>query len=87
MYEINTTETIDKIFEKLAKKNLKQLLIIRKKLKEIMLNPHRYKNLRSPLQNFKRVHVNKHFVLVFSINEKSKFILLENYDHHDNIYK
>lgn len=34
----------------------------------------------------KRVHIDKHFVLVFSIDKESKTVTLEDYDHHDNIY-
>jgi len=61
--------------------------IIGKKVKEIIQNPHRYKNLRSPLNGWKRVHIDKHFVLAFSVNENTKTVTLEDYDHHDNIYK
>ena len=41
----------------------------------------------APLNDWKRVHVDKHFVLTFSIDEESSTITLEDYDHHDNIYK
>ena len=61
--------------------------IILKKAGEIAENPHRYKNLRVPLNNLKRVHVDRHFVLLFSVDEDSKSVTLEYYDHHDNIYK
>jgi len=50
-------------------------------------NLHRYESLRAPLNNLKRVHVDKHFVLLFSVNEESKSVILEDYDHPDNIYK
>lgn len=87
MYKIDTKTRIDRIFLKLGKKNTKQLEIIDKKIKEIIKNPHRYKNLKAPLNNWKRVHIDQHFVLTFSIDEKSKIIVLEDYGHHDNIYK
>jgi len=58
-----------------------------KKSQEIVINPHRYKNLRAPLNHWKRVHIDNHFVLTFSIDEDRKTIILEDYDHHDNIYK
>jgi len=87
MYSIKIDEELLKKFEKLSKKNKKQFEIITKKSEEIIKNPHRYKNLRAPLSNFKRVHIDKHFVLVFSIDEKNKVVILEEYDHHDNIYK
>ncbi len=87
MYSIYVRPKVDKIFSKLEKKNPKQILIIHKKLNEIIKNPYRYKNLRAPLDKWKRIHINNHFVLTFSIDEKNKIIILEDYEHHDNIYK
>jgi YafQ family addiction module toxin component len=86
MYRIKISPRLDEIIKKLDKKNRKQVEIVLKKAGEIAENPHRYKNLRTPLNTLKRVHVDKHFVLVFSVDEESKSITLENYDHHDNIY-
>lgn len=87
MYTLYYKPNIDKIFRNLAKKNPKQLEIISKKLDEIVQDPHRYKNLRYPLNNWKRVHINKHFVLTFSIDEDTKTVILEDYEHHEKIYK
>lgn len=86
MYQYEFRETVEKILQKLAKKNPKQLAIIEKKIEEIVHNPHHYKNLRAPLQHLKRVHIDKSFVLVFSVDETTKTIIIEDYDHHDNIY-
>ena len=87
MYALKIRDGVDKTFSKLMKKNPAQLEIINKKVCEILENPHRYKNLRAPLNNWKRVHVDKHFVLIFSVDEDTKTVTLEDYDHHDNIYK
>lgn len=87
MYTIKTSSRIDKIFLKLGKKNPKQMEIIGKKIEGIVKNPQRYKNLRTPMEMYKRVHIDSHFVLMFSVDEKSKTVILEDYDHHDNIYK
>jgi len=86
MYNIKISPRLDEIIQKLEKKNRKQVEIILKKAGEIAENPHRYNNLLAPLNNLKRVHVDKHFVLVFYIDEESKSVILENYAHHDNIY-
>jgi YafQ family addiction module toxin component len=86
MYNLIIKEELDIKFEKIAKKNKKQLEIISSKVAEILENPHRYKNLRAPMNHLKRIHIDKHFVLVFSIDEKSKTVILEDYNHHDNIY-
>lgn len=86
MYDVHVRPHLDKLFFKLQKKNPKQFSILQKKIQEILENPHRYKNLRSPLQKWKRVHIDSHFVLTFSINESEKTVTLEDYDHHDKIY-
>lgn len=49
-------------------------------------NPNHYKNLHYPLQKFKRVHVNRCYVILFRVNEKTKEVFFENYAHHDEIY-
>ncbi|MDI6859224.1 MAG: type II toxin-antitoxin system RelE/ParE family toxin, partial [Methanocellales archaeon] len=86
MYDCELRKSVEKIFFKLKKKSPKQLEIIHKKIEEIRSNPQHYKNLRRPLQHLKRVHVDKSFVLVFSVDENRKTVIIEDYDHHDNIY-
>lgn len=48
---------------------------------------HRYKHLRRPLQHPKRAHIDKSFVLVFSVDDSKKLVIIEDYDHHDKIYE
>ena len=86
MYSYELRKSVEKIFFKLAKRNPKQLLIIENKIQEIRQNPQHYKNLRKPLEYLKRIHIDKSFVLVFSVDENKKHIIIEDYDHHDNIY-
>ena len=87
MYDFVLRKSVEKIFFKLARKNPIQLEIIYDKIEEIRNNPQHYKNLKRPLQHLKRVHIDKHFVLVFSVNEADELIIIEDYDHHDKIYK
>lgn len=87
MYDLEIKPEADKIFFKLAKKNPVQLRTISNKIKEIRLNPeHKYKFLRKPLQTFNRVHIDKHFVLIFKTNHKKRVIEVHNYGHHDYVY-
>lgn len=86
MYSVITNPRLDKIFEKLEKKNRKQLEIIEKKINEVVLNPHHYKHLKAPMQHLKRIHIDDHFVLTFSVDEDKKEIILKDYAHHDEIY-
>ena len=87
MYKLEIRPSLQKKLEKLAKKNSKQAEIIVKKSEEIVLNPQHYKNLRAPLNHWKRVHIDKHFVLTFSVDENTKTVILEDYEHHDVIYR
>lgn len=88
MYEIIIKPEVDKIFAKLQNKNPNQWEIILKKIEQISENPyHEFKFLRKPMQNFNRVHIDKHFVLIFKINHQEKTLEIYNFQHHDLVYK
>ena len=87
MYSIKLKAHVDKILSKLAKKDPKQMKIIQSKIEEIVKDPHHFKPLKKPLQGKRRVHIDKSFVLIYSIDEEDKEVILEDYDHHDNIYR
>jgi len=87
MYSLDIDEELMKKLDKLGKKNKKQVEIILKKAEEILKDPQRYKNLRAPLNTWKRVHIDKHFVLTFSVDKEDKIVTLEDYEHHDKIYQ
>ena len=84
-YEIRFGKEFTKIFEKLQKRNKLQSEIIVKKIKEIKVNPEHFKPLSNELKNYRRVHIDTSFVLVFKI--ENNLIKIIDYDHHDNIYK
>ncbi|MFH1889393.1 MAG: addiction module toxin RelE [Nanoarchaeota archaeon] len=83
-YEIHPA--LDKILHILSKKDRNQLDKILKKIDEIIRSEkiNHYKNLRKPLQDYKRVHIG-HFVLLFNLRENK--IVFRYYDHHDKVYK
>jgi len=88
MYDLTIKPSVDKIFKKLAKKNRKQLVTIHKKILEIRNHPdHHYKHLHAPLQEFYGIHINTHFVLIFTIDHHKKTVEIYYFDHHDNVYK
>ncbi len=86
MYSLEVRESVDRIFSKLANKNPKQMRIIDKKIKQILENPRHFKPLRAPMQHLRRVHIDKSFVLTYSVDEKNEIVIIEDYDHHDNVY-
>lgn len=83
-YEIHPD--LDKILSKLSKKDIVQFEKILKKIDEIINldNTDHYKNLRSPLQDYKGIHIG-HFVLLFKL--EGDMILFRYYDHHGKVYK
>ncbi|HLC71077.1 MAG TPA: addiction module toxin RelE [Candidatus Nanoarchaeia archaeon] len=84
------SERLTDILKKVKKKNPVQYEIIWKKINNIKektpLNPNHFKNLQHDLSDFKRVHIDIHFVLTFKVDKKNKVVRFEDYDHHDNIY-
>ncbi len=85
-YGLEISDKLDKVFEKLSKKDKKQLQIIHRKVEEIRKNPSHYKPLRGDLSGARRVHIDKSFVLVFEVDEANMVVRLVGYDHHDKIY-
>ncbi len=87
MYDLALRKSVERVFSKLAKRDPNLLGSISRKIEEIRADPQRYKNLRRPLQHLKRVHIGKGFVLVFSVDEKEGLVIIEDFDHHDRIYR
>jgi len=83
-YEISPL--LDKKLRKIIKKDKELYEATMKKVEEILTceNLDHYKNLRKPLQAFKRVHVKSSFIMLFS--EKEGKIIFTDIDHHDYIY-
>ncbi len=86
MYKIEATQRFENDYSKLAKKNKKLADALKKKLKEILNDPYRFKPLRKPLQGFRRVHLLGCYVLVYTINEKKETVVLIRLAHHDDAY-
>lgn len=91
MFDFDLTDELKLIIRKLVKKDKKKVEIINKKIKEIIncdkVSIQHYKNLRHDLKEYKRVHIQTSFVLVFKIDIFNNFILFADFDHHDKIYK
>ena len=86
-YNLEVRDHLYKLFKKMEKKGKQKLEIINKKIKEILEDPHRYKPLKAPMQHMYRVHIGGSFILIFSINEKTKSVVLEDFAHHDEAYR
>ncbi|MEW6592317.1 MAG: type II toxin-antitoxin system RelE/ParE family toxin [Candidatus Hadarchaeota archaeon] len=86
MYTLEIRAHVDEVFKKLAKKNPKQIEAVTKKIGEILKNPHRYKPLRFPLAGARRIHFGS-YVLLYTIDEARMTVVLEDYAHHDDVYR
>jgi len=87
MFKLLILPVVDRLFKKLQKRDKNQLLAINAKINQLLENPYLGKPLHFPLQNMRRVHILKSFVLIYDIQEKEKTITIRGYDHHDSIYK
>lgn len=90
MFDFDISDELKLKIRKLTHKDKKRVEIINKKIKEIINSDidsiNHYKNLRYNLSDYKRVHIDKHFVLTFKVDIQNKFILFADFDHHDKIY-
>jgi mRNA interferase RelE/StbE len=82
VYTLTIKESLDKKFKKLQKKDKEILRLIERKVQEILAAPYRFKPLRKPLQNKRRVHVAGSFVLIYE-----ELVTLLDFEHHDNVYE
>ena len=62
------------------------MLIITKKVEEILNNPYHFKPLRGDMHGTRRVHIDKSFVLIYEIDDVNKIITILDYEHHDKVY-
>ncbi|MBT4540854.1 type II toxin-antitoxin system mRNA interferase toxin, RelE/StbE family [Candidatus Woesearchaeota archaeon] len=85
-YALDISEKAEKVFSRLMNKSIKQLKIINKKIIQIRLNPYHFKPLRGDMHGLRRVHIDKHFVLVYEIDEDNKLVRILDYGHHDDVY-
>jgi mRNA-degrading endonuclease RelE of RelBE toxin-antitoxin system len=77
--------------KKIVRKNKPLYLATLKKIDEIINRDVEsidyYKNLRNDLNEYKRVHVLKHYVLLFKIYKETNKIYFQKIRHHDEAYK
>jgi len=90
-FEFDYSDKLRAIVAKLRQRDPKRSTILQNKIVQIVQSDEvtieHYKNLRSPLQHLKRVHIDSNFVLTFRYDKAKKLILFVNFDHHDHIYK
>jgi len=90
-FSFGLSDNLKTAIRALVKRDKARVIILNKKIKEIIScdenSIEHYKNLRHGLNEYKRVHIDKNFVLIFKVFKKERYILFERLDHHDRIYK
>ena len=86
MYSLEVKEGVDRKFRRMAQRDRKRLEAVDRKVQEILEDPHRFKPLRAPMHDMRRVHVGP-FVLVYRIDEERKVVILLDFEHHDAVYR
>jgi len=89
MYNWERSDKLIKILKKLFKKDKNRYEATLNKIKEVVNSEdvNHYKNLSHDMNQFKRVHIDSHFVLVFKVDDRNKMIRFEDLQHHDTIYR
>jgi len=87
MYNYEIEPSLQKILNKLSKKDRQLYEQVLKKVEEVInsFDAEHYKNLRYDMKDRKRAHIG-HFVLVFKFIKQENKIIFVDFDHHDNIY-
>ncbi len=91
MFTYNFSDRLKHKFSKIAKKDKVLALNLKKKVKEVisdnLISIDRYKNLKSPLNEYKRIHLTSEFILLFIVDKENKHIIFMDVTHWDNAYK
>jgi mRNA-degrading endonuclease RelE of RelBE toxin-antitoxin system len=87
-YHIIISDDLRKTLAILKRKDKTMFQIVEKKILQIAsldsMSIQHFKNLRSPLSDFKRVHLGS-YVLLFHVQANN--IIFDAFEHHDTIYQ
>lgn len=90
-FKYDFSDELEETLKKLFKKDKRKYEATIKKIEEVSSRDKQtinyYKNLKHNLKEYKRVHIDKNFVLLFKVFKKEKLILFDRLKHHDDVYK
>ena len=91
MFTYDFSDRLKHKLSKIGKKDRILALNIKKKIKEIIshnLNSiDTYKNLKSPMNEYKRIHLTSEYILLFIVDKENKHIVFMDVTHWDNAYR
>ena len=88
MRKFSIEDSLKKTILKLSKRDKAMYEALMGKINEVLTcqDVNHYKNLKKPLEDYKRVHIKGHFVLLFKYLSSEDSVLFYDFDHHDKIY-
>jgi len=90
MLNFQISEKLKKKLQVISKKDKILALIFSKKVEEVISHNSKtintYKNLKSPLNELKRIHLTNNFILLFQFNQKENCIIFIDILHWDKAY-
>ncbi len=84
-YALVVADQYKRVLKKLRRKDPPLVLEIDKAVARILQYPESGKPLRHSLRNYRRIHIEGSFVLLYEIRECEVHLI--DFDHHDQIYK
>jgi len=91
MLEFDISLELRKNLRRLEKKNPVLSEIFRRKLEEVISHDiysiDTYKNLRAPLNKYKRIHLTRNKILIFQVMKEKKLVKFSNIIHRKEAYR
>ena len=89
MRELFIDDNLKRKLSKLSKKDKTLYIAVMRKIEEILSSEQidHFKNLKKPLQRFKRVHITGSHILIFKYIKAEEKVIFYDLDHRDKIYR
>ena len=89
MREFSIETNLKKKIAKISKKDKVKYEALMNKMNDILTceDVNHYKNLKKPLEDFKRVHIKGSFVLLFKYIQSENKVIFYDLEHHDSVYR
>lgn len=91
MFSFDISEELKTLIGRLIKKDRRRSEILQNKMEEIINSNSttidHYPNCRYSLKQYKHVHIDKSFVLLFSVDKSRNHIYFYRLGHHDDLFK
>ena len=84
-YTVTTEPAFDRIVKKLERKDVALFRELDRGVEKILREPMLGKPLTNTLRNFRRIHIEGSFVLLYEVRDC--VVRLIDFDHHDRTYK